>query len=80
MDYKKWLLFCIGVLSCLYGLITMQILIPVVCIICIGAWVFIVETVIPALVRFLNNIQRIADNLEEIKIQLKSDTSGIRRP
>lgn len=79
MDYKKWILFCIGVLSCLYGLITLQILIPVVCISCIVVGLFLWETVIPALSGFLHNVQRIADSLEEIKSHAKSDT-GCRRP
>lgn len=79
MDKIKWIFFCIGFLICLYGLITMQILMTVICIVVLIAWLYIIEKVIPVLVVFLNNIQRIADNLEEIKIQLTSDTTGFRK-
>ncbi|MDD1690697.1 MAG: hypothetical protein LUQ66_08560 [Methanoregula sp.] len=79
MDKIKWIFFCIGFLICLYGLITMQILMTVICIVVLVVWLCIIEKVIPALVVFLNNIQRIADNLEEIKIQLKPGTTGFKK-
>ena len=76
---KKWVFFCIGLLICLYGLITMQILMTVICIVVLLTWWYIIEKGIPALVTFLNNIQRIADNLDEIKTQLKSDTTEFQK-
>lgn len=79
MDCKKWVFFCIGLLICLYGLITMQILMTVICIVVLLTWWYIIEKGIPALVTFLNNIQRIADNLDEIKTQLKSDTTEFQK-
>ena len=79
MDCKNWVFFCIGLLICLYGLITMQILMTVICIVVLLTWWYIIEKGIPALVAFLNNIQRIADNLEEIKTQLKSDTTEFKK-
>jgi hypothetical protein len=79
MDKIKWIFFCIGALIFLYGLITMQTLMTVICIVVLIAWLYIIKKVIPALVVFLNNIQRIADNLEEIKNQVKFGTTGLKK-
>lgn len=57
----------------------MQILMTVICIVVLLTWGYIIEKGIPALVTFLNNIQRIADNLDEIKTQLKSDTTEFQK-
>jgi len=79
MDCKKWIFFCTGLLIILYGMITMQILSAFICIVILIALWYGIEKVIPALGMFLHNIQRIADNLEEIKTQLKSDTAGCEK-
>jgi hypothetical protein len=37
------------------------------------------ETVIPAMRVFLHNVQRIADNLEEIKARVTSGSAGFEK-
>lgn len=70
---------CIGFLICLYGLITMQILMTVSYLIVMVLLLYIIENVIPAIRVFLHNIQRIADNLEEIKARVTSGSAGLEK-
>jgi len=73
MDFKSVILILLGTLICLYAVITMQFMAMIIVLVLIAILWYVIEKIIPALITFLNNIQRIADNLEEIKIQLKSE-------
>jgi hypothetical protein len=79
METRKWIFLCIGFLVCLYGLITMQILMTCFFIIVMVLLLYSMETVIPAIRVFLHNVQRIADNLEEIKARVTPGSAGFEK-
>lgn len=78
MDKKSLILCIFGAAFFIYTLITMQFLIGIICIILIAALWLIVEKVVPVLDTYFKNIQRLADDIEEIKNNLNSDKTGSR--
>jgi hypothetical protein len=76
MEFKPLFIVLLGLLISLYSVLTMQFFAMIVILATIAILLYIMETIIPALAGFLNNIQRIADNLEAIRHQSGSDTPG----
>jgi hypothetical protein len=73
MDSKSVVLLMFCTIYCSYAVLLGQIGQAIICILLVAGLIFMIEIVIPVLVAFFHNIQRIADNLEAMKNQLKSD-------